>query len=272
MPERRRAADRRASRCASWRSTRSRASAPIKVELALRQPDADAGDDRAKPASCSSPACRARASRPCCKTLEDLGWEVGRQSAAAAARPAARRAAAGRAPTAIAAARARHRRRAPATSIPTRSSRRIETLRERARATRSGTLFLDCAGAELERRYSETRRRHPLALDRPASDGIARERELLAPLARLGQPADRHHRHDRQRAGAAGPRDRSRDDGCGEPTLSVMSFGFARGLPRNADLVFDMRFLRNPHWVPGAAARHRARRRRRRLCRGRPGL
>ena len=38
-------------------------------------------------------------------------------------------------------------------------------------------------------------------------------------------------------------------DGLGEPTLSVMSFGYARGIPRNADLVFDMRFLRNPHWV-----------------------
>jgi len=38
--------------------------------------------------------------------------------------------------------------------------------------------------------------------------------------------------------------------GHGEPTLSVMSFGFARGLPRNADIVLDMRFLRNPHWVP----------------------
>jgi RNase adapter protein RapZ len=46
------------------------------------------------------------------------------------------------------------------------------------------TLFLDCGGAELERRYSETRRRHPLALDRPAEDGIARERELLHPLRR----------------------------------------------------------------------------------------
>lgn len=44
------------------------------------------------------------------------------------------------------------------------------------------TLFLDCASTELERRYSETRRRHPLALDRPAGDGIARERELLRPL------------------------------------------------------------------------------------------
>jgi UPF0042 nucleotide-binding protein len=46
------------------------------------------------------------------------------------------------------------------------------------------TLYLDCAGAELIRRYSETRRRHPLATDRPATDGIAEERELMAPLRR----------------------------------------------------------------------------------------
>src|SRR5687767_14505320 len=46
------------------------------------------------------------------------------------------------------------------------------------------TLFFDCSGSELLRRYSETRRRHPLAPDRPATDGIAEERELMAPLRR----------------------------------------------------------------------------------------
>ena len=48
-------------------------------------------------------------------------------------------------------------------------------------------LFLDCAGDELDRRFYETRRRHPLAHDRPATDGIARERELLAPLRRWAE-------------------------------------------------------------------------------------
>ena len=110
-----------------------------------------------------------------------------------------------------------------------------------------GTLFLDCAGAELERRYSETRRRHPLALDRPAADGIAQERELLAPLRswanRLIDTTDLS-------ANALATRIRTTfaRDGLGEPTLSVMSFGFARGVPRDADIVLDMRFLRNPHW------------------------
>lgn len=109
-------------------------------------------------------------------------------------------------------------------------------------------LFLDCAGAELERRFSETRRRHPLALDRPASDGIARERELLGPLriaaAHIIDTTDSTVNDLR-----LGLRERFIDNGAsGRPTLTVMSFGFARGVPRNADLVFDMRFLDNPHW------------------------
>jgi RNase adapter protein RapZ len=109
------------------------------------------------------------------------------------------------------------------------------------------TLFLDCTGAELERRYSETRRRHPLAPDRPASDGIARERELIAPLRRWAD-----HVIDTTASSTndlkADLRNRFEVDARGEPVLTVMSFGFARGLPRNADLVFDMRFLRNPYW------------------------
>ena len=112
-----------------------------------------------------------------------------------------------------------------------------------------GTLFLDCAGGELERRYSETRRRHPLALDRPAADGIARERELLAPLRRwANRLIDTTDLSSNQLAQQV--RDTFSRDHQDGPTLSVMSFGFARGVPRNADLVFDMRFLRNPHWVP----------------------
>lgn len=109
------------------------------------------------------------------------------------------------------------------------------------------TLFLDCTGAELERRYSETRRRHPLALDRPASDGIARERELIAPLRRWAD-----HVIDTTNSSSndlkQDLRSRFSADNRADPTLSILSFGFARGLPRNADLVFDMRFLRNPYW------------------------
>jgi UPF0042 nucleotide-binding protein len=135
---------------------------------------------------------------------------------------------------------------------PERIVQRIKQLREE-HGHDIGILFLDCAGGELERRYSETRRRHPLALDRPASDGIARERELLAPIRSW---ANRLIDTTSLTANELAQQVRTTFSGeqlgerLGEPTLSVMSFGFARGLPRGADLVFDMRFLRNPHWVP----------------------
>lgn len=110
-------------------------------------------------------------------------------------------------------------------------------------------LFLDCAGAELERRFSENRRRHPLAEDRPVADGIARERELLESLRRWAEHvvdttnySTNDLQHEIRQRFAQGERS--------EPVLTVTSFGFSRGLPRNADLVFDMRFLNNPHWVP----------------------
>lgn len=114
-------------------------------------------------------------------------------------------------------------------------------------ALRVETLFLECAGSELLRRYSETRRRHPLAPDRPATDGIAAERALMDPLRRwsdsiidtTGTDANALQQQMRQRFATADA----------SPTLTIMSFGFARGLPRNADTVFDMRFLRNPHWI-----------------------
>ncbi len=109
-------------------------------------------------------------------------------------------------------------------------------------------LFLDCAGAELTRRYSETRRRHPLAPDRSPGDGIARERELLDPLRRAANQlidTSDFTSNDLRLAIRA----RFDRDGSGDAVLTLMSFGYARGVPRNADLVFDMRFLDNPHWV-----------------------
>ena len=108
------------------------------------------------------------------------------------------------------------------------------------------TLFLECQTPELLRRYSETRRRHPLAPDRPAIDGISEEREMMAPMKRWAD-----HVVDTTDSDSNLLRQQIRDrfgGGADAPNLALMSFGFARGLPRNADLVFDMRFLRNPHW------------------------
>ena len=126
---------------------------------------------------------------------------------------------------------------------------RVKAMNE-TRGDNLSVLFMDCAGAELERRFSETRRRHPLALDRPAADGIARERELIAPLRQWSQ-----HVIDTTSSTTNDLKHeiRTRFSGWGNAGMSVavLSFGFSRGLPRNADLVFDMRFLQNPYWVEG---------------------
>ena len=125
--------------------------------------------------------------------------------------------------------------------------RRIKKLRDE-RGYDVGTLYLDCSGFELARRYNETRRRHPLAQDRPARQGISRERELIEPLR---QWANRLIDTTNMSSNELAQQIRSTfsSERLGEPTLSVMSFGFARGIPANADIVLDMRFLRNPHWV-----------------------
>lgn len=119
----------------------------------------------------------------------------------------------------------------------------------RAEGRDAGILFLDCNGAELARRYSATRSRHPLAQDRPIEDGIIHERGLLAPLRDAADDLiDTSDRTTNELQAML--RDRFGDSAGTGLTLTVISFGFSRGLPRDADLVFDMRFLRNPHWEP----------------------
>lgn len=110
------------------------------------------------------------------------------------------------------------------------------------------TLFLECNGAELERRYAETRRRHPLAQDRPARDGIAQERGDMAALRRWAD-----HVLDTSAMTAADLRKAIRENYSIEQspglTVTITSFGFSRGVPNNVDLLFDVRFLSNPFWV-----------------------
>jgi UPF0042 nucleotide-binding protein len=111
------------------------------------------------------------------------------------------------------------------------------------------TLFLDCAGGELERRYGETRRRHPLALDRPAKQGIALERTILAPFRRWAD-----HVIDTTDLTANDLQREIRQlftlDKDAVTTITLTSFGFSRGIPNNIDLLFDVRFLANPFWDP----------------------
>ena len=109
------------------------------------------------------------------------------------------------------------------------------------------TLFLDCAGVEIERRYAETRRRHPMAQDRPAMDGVAIDRNLMEPFRRWAETVvdtSKLSAYDLQQV----IRERFTSEKTPHSTITVTSFGFSRGVPHNADIVFDLRFLRNPHW------------------------
>ncbi|HEY4562636.1 MAG TPA: RNase adapter RapZ, partial [Thermoanaerobaculia bacterium] len=113
-------------------------------------------------------------------------------------------------------------------------------------------LFLEASDEVLVRRFSETRRPHPLAADRPVIEGIRRERELLAEMrARADMVFDtsgwsiHEIRSQVYREFASNPGE--------EPgmVVSLVSFGFKHGIPYGTDLLFDVRFLPNPHFVPG---------------------
>ena len=126
--------------------------------------------------------------------------------------------------------------------------RRVRALRARPELS-ARLLFLDADSDTLRRRYTETRRPHPLAPDRPVLDGIAEERRQLSWVRDsadvvIDTSALSPHEFKLLLAGHFAL-------GRGLATrLSVMSFSFRRGLPREADLVFDVRFLKNPHYEP----------------------
>jgi UPF0042 nucleotide-binding protein len=126
----------------------------------------------------------------------------------------------------------------------------LEQIADRAgpQGPRPHLLFLDCEDEVLRRRFNETRRRHPLALDRPVTDGIAHERRVMAGL--------REHADLVIDTSQLAPGDLRRlvagyftTSSARHLTLSVLSFAYRGGLPREADLVFDVRFLANPHYV-----------------------
>lgn len=110
-------------------------------------------------------------------------------------------------------------------------------------------LYLDCAAGILQTRYNQTRRRHPLAETLSPSEGIDREIDLLVPIrARADHLIDTSDLspHDLKAEiahwFAQGTETRL--------AISMQSFSYKRGLPRGVDMVFDCRFLSNPHWVP----------------------
>ncbi|HUJ28497.1 MAG TPA: RNase adapter RapZ [Myxococcales bacterium] len=112
-------------------------------------------------------------------------------------------------------------------------------------------VFFDCADDVLLRRFSETRRRHPLSPDGTVQDGIAAERRLLEPMRALADQIidttrlNVHELRDAVTAKFGGP---GQDD---KLNLTLLSFGFRNGIPPASDLVFDVRFLPNPYFVEG---------------------
>jgi UPF0042 nucleotide-binding protein len=110
-------------------------------------------------------------------------------------------------------------------------------------------LYLDCDDAVLLRRYQETRRRHPLSGDHPVQHGIDMERTMMLPLRKIADhvidTSNLTNPDLRQLLGKTFTVDV--EDAL---TITVQSFAYRRGLPQQADLVFDVRFLSNPHYDP----------------------
>ncbi len=127
----------------------------------------------------------------------------------------------------------------------------VTALREKFLDTQ--ILFLRATDDVLIQRYSETRRKHPLSHDNsPLVDAIRRERQLLEPVADVADltiDTSRMNVHELRQL----VRSRLQHDDSTEDVLSIqfVSFGFKYGVPADADYVFDVRCLPNPHWVPG---------------------
>ncbi len=112
-------------------------------------------------------------------------------------------------------------------------------------------LFLQAADEALLKRYSETRRRHPLSLETgvPLVEAIRRERRLLEPIASQADLViDTSHTNVHELRGLVG--NRLHDTPPGFLSILFESFGFKHGIPDDADFVFDVRCLPNPHWEP----------------------
>lgn len=108
-------------------------------------------------------------------------------------------------------------------------------------------LFITCDDTVLQKRFTETRRRHPLAREKSLIQGITAEKALMLPLKKMADlviDSSEISVHDLRHI-LEGHFVRNADENL---IVTLMSFGFRNGVPREADLVMDVRFLKNPHW------------------------
>jgi RNase adapter protein RapZ len=125
-----------------------------------------------------------------------------------------------------------------------------EILKDVRKLLQTRVVFLDAQDAVLVRRFSETRRPHPLGLSETVSRSIVEERQLLDPIRNVADTlidtsnfnVHELRAHIQSRFG--------HQDGTTHLLVSCLSFGFKNGVPLDADMVFDVRFLPNPHFVP----------------------
>lgn len=116
--------------------------------------------------------------------------------------------------------------------------------------TKPALIFLEAGDPALLRRFSETRRPHPMAPEAPVGEAIRQERRALAPIRRLAdEVVDTSDLtvHELRQLFLGLSQDRR---GVARLVVTVESFGFKHGVPPEADLMFDVRFLPNPHFVP----------------------
>ncbi len=114
----------------------------------------------------------------------------------------------------------------------------------------STLVFIEASDEALMRRYSETRRPHPLGSNGSLRDQLRRERELMAPIRKLADvviDTSKFNVHELRQFIISRFQKRAHRP----MMISVVSFGYRYGIPADADLVFDVRFLPNPHFVPG---------------------
>ncbi|MGA8073971.1 MAG: RNase adapter RapZ [Candidatus Acidiferrales bacterium] len=124
-----------------------------------------------------------------------------------------------------------------------------EIFRKLSKETHVTLVFVEASDDVLMRRFSETRRPHPVGRNLPVREGIREERRKMAPIRRLADviiDTTKFNVHELQHIVA----EQFQNPDLKPLVVSVVSFGFRHGIPTDADLVFDVRFLPNPHFVP----------------------